>query len=206
MTININLLPRTRRKIRQEPLILLLGLVLLFGCDYVLYRHYEHTLADREQTERELAAVRAQKEKLQQQLTAEQQASDAQAGARYKELPQLIEAASVDTTFLLERLAALLPEGSLVSSLEYQAPDQVKVGIRFATIEEAAGFIQAAQHSPYFGVKSVGSVAEGKMQGSLEILSEGDKIGSVYSITFELTVKRNTLEKADRQAGLAQQR
>jgi Tfp pilus assembly protein PilN len=206
VTININLLPRSRRKIRQEPIILLLGLVLLFGCNYVLYQQYERTQAEKEQTERALAAARAQKEKLQQQLTAVQQSADEQDVAKYKELPQVIKAASVDTTFLFERLAALLPEGSLVSSLEYQAPDQVKVGIRFATIEEAVGFIQAVQQSPYFGVKSVGSVAESKAQGSLAILSADDKIASNYSLTFELTVKRNTLDEADRQTALTQQR
>jgi hypothetical protein len=207
MTININLLPKAKRRIKQEPIILLLGLFLLAASSYVLYHQYQSAVAVKEQTANMLAEIRSQKEKLQQQLTSEQQQADTKPDiTQYQELPQVIEAASVDTTFLFERLAALLPTGSLVSSLEYQAPDKVKVSVKFATIEEAVSFIKAAQQSPYFAVKSVGSVGESKAEGSFDILADDDKIASNYTLSFELLVKRNKPDGTDPQTAQVQQR
>jgi hypothetical protein len=195
MTININLLPRAKRKIRQESLLLVVGMALLLGGSYTLLKGYQQALEAKQRTEMQMAEVKDMKQKLQQQvMQANQQAADKPDVARYLELPEVIEKASVPTPFLLDRLGELMPDGSVVTSFEFEGPDKLKVSAKFSTIEEAVSFIKAVETSPYFLMKTVGSVGENKGEASKGFLPhEGDKVASVYSISFELTVKRNTI-------------
>jgi hypothetical protein len=194
MTININLLPRAKRKIRQESLILLLGFVLLVTGSCYLFSQYKQAQDAKLQTEVLIANVKDKKQKMQQKLLeANQQEAEKPDVARYLELPKIIENASVPTTFLLDKLAELLPTGSMVNSFEYEGPDKLKVSAKFSTIEEAVSFIKAVENSPYFVMKSVGSVGESKGEASKGLLpNDDDKVASVYTLTFEFAIKRNT--------------
>lgn len=194
MTININLLPRARRRIRQEPILLLAGVMLIMAGTYYLFVQYNQARDAKLRTEALIAEVKDKKQKMQQKLMeANQQAAEQPDVARYLELPNIIEKASVPTPFLLDELAELLPSGGMVNSFEYEAPDKLKVSAKFSTIEEVVSFIKAVENSPTFVMKSVGSVSESKGEVTKGFLPDvNEKVASVYSLSFELAIKRNT--------------
>ncbi|MGO0060222.1 PilN domain-containing protein [Brevibacillus fluminis] len=190
--IQINLLPRPKRKIRQIPVILLLGILAIGAGSWYLVRDYQATVRDNAALEAQIQAIKAQKEALQQTLTqASQKPADKVDATAYLALPQLIRNASVSTDFLLDRLAELLPAGSVISTVEFKEPDQVKVSGKFSTVEEAVSFIQAVDHSAYFAMAKIGSVSVSKDQKALVESVIGQKVAPFYMLSFELTVKKN---------------
>jgi len=195
MMVNINLLPRSTRRLRREWLLLAAGAALLLGGSWGMVAEYQQASLAKQQTEKLLADVKARKQALLQQVAqANQQASEIPEVERLIELPRVIGTASVPTHFLLDRLGDLMPTGGMVTSLEFESPDIVKVNVTFASIEEAVSFIKAVETSPYFLMKSVGSVIESNAEASKGFLPvEGEKAASVYTISFEMKVKRNTV-------------
>ena len=191
MTININLLPRPKRKIRQVPVIFLLGISLFLSGSVFLIHQYQMTVASKKQLEQTLAEVKEKREKLQQTLIQANQAKAERPDvSTFSQFPEMVKKASVNTNFLFDQIAALLPDGSVVTTLEFTSPNKVKLGMSFATIEETVGFMQAVRKSPYFHLDHVGSVTESKLQVDMESLDPKEK-PNLYVLSFDLSVKRN---------------
>lgn len=203
--ININLLPRPKRKIRQVPFILLLGILMIAAGGWYLLHEFQAISQEKLALEEQIKSARSQKEQLQKELAqANQQVSSKTDVSAYVKLPQLIKNASVSTDFLLDRLAELLPADSIINSLEYKQPDQVKVSGKFSTVEEAVSFIQAVEKSNYFSMAKIGSVSVNKDQKNIVESVIGQKVAPFYMISFELVIKKNQLVSAKAAAPMPQ--
>lgn len=193
MSININLLPKTKPKIRQVPAILLTGTLAVALGGYYLYYDYTQALHDKQRVEQSITQIKKQKEQLTQQLTKiNQESSDQPDISRYLKLPEAIKKSAVNTDFLLDQLAKTLPKGGVISSVEFKVPDKVKVSGKFSTIEEVVAFLQAIRANPVFRIEKVGSVGEAKQEASEGLLPEEQKAASAYTISTELIIQRNT--------------
>lgn len=193
MNININLLPKPKPKIRQVPLILLLGILTFLAGAYYLYYDYQQAMATKHSIEQSIEQVKKQKEQLSQELTKmNQESSDQPDISLYLQLPESIKKSTVKADFLLDQLARTLPEGGVIDSVEYKQPDQVKVSGKFATVEEIVAFLQAVKKNPVFRIEKIGSVGEAKREASSGLLNEDEKAASVYTMSIEVTMLRNT--------------
>ncbi len=193
MTININLLPKSKRKLRQAPVILAIGLGVLLAGSYYLYFDYRSAQEKHEALQSQLQAILQQKTALQKNLAqARQKDSNQPDLTRYLDLPKMIQAASVDADFLFDRLAEVLPKGSVLNSMEFKEPDQLKINGSFSTIEEAVSFIQAVEQSAYFSMQKIGSVGKNVDQKSLvQEMTGGETVAPLYTLSFEMVIKRN---------------
>lgn len=191
--ININLLPKAKPKIRQVPLILILGMLSVLAGSYYLYYDYQQAVSTKQSLEQSVSQVKKQKEQLTQELTKiNQDTSDQPDISLYLQLPESIKKSTVKADFLLDQLARTLPEGGIIDNVEYKQPDKVKVSGKFATIEEVVAFLQAVKKNPVFRIEKIGSVGEAKREASSGLLNEDEKAASVYTMSIELVLLRNT--------------
>ncbi|MGD8188812.1 PilN domain-containing protein [Brevibacillus ginsengisoli] len=193
MSININLLPKTKPKLRQIPAILIAGMVVIALGGYYLYHDYTQAVNEKQRVEQAITEVKKQKDQLTQEIAKiNRQSADQPDISRYLKLPEAIRNSSVNTDFLLDQLSKTLPKGGIINSVEFQVPDKVKVSGRFSSIEEAVAFLEAIKANPVFRIEKVGSVGKLKQEASEGLLTDEGMAASVYTISAELIIQRNT--------------
>lgn len=107
-------------------------------------------------------------------------------------LPEALRPAVPETTVMLDRLRALLPEEANLSSIAYTEDGNLKVSGRFASVEQVVAFMREVQESGAFELVNMSGLnnslpkQEDAAAGGDGSDAAGPKTLPVTSVTFDL--------------------
>ena len=162
MLVEINLLPRKKKK-EQKPLlwiilVVLLGLI-LGGLFYWQYMDKKEQLQSLENDILQVNDTIA---------TVEVNLQNANTINSSEQLQQVIdwtETYPIDTVFVLKYLIGLLPERGYFQQFSYNEEGTIQLSIRFDTSREAADYYTELTKSKYISSASLTSITATKMEG-----------------------------------------
>ncbi|MFC4320954.1 PilN domain-containing protein [Litchfieldia salsa] len=169
MLVEINLLPKKQIKNRAMFAVILLAILVTFGCATFILSEQNKLNAEKQRLATSIATLEADRIKLEQSIS---QGEESNSVIKLDRTVKWADDYFVETVPLIKHLSNLLPERGFIQSFTYTGGTSVSYIVQFDSTTEVAHYLATLNQSSYLQDSKVNSITSTELQDTAPTITE----------------------------------